>query len=389
MFDEQGRLIKGAGIIYDPALPGVWMADRARFHAWMARHRAAGSTHLAIGGFEPGPIYPGSEFDNPDMVNDPALFRAFIEELVTTPAADGQGFRLVLQLDGGGPNPRPRILATWRRLLDAIADYLRSCIVSAVWEIGACDWRSADYNFAVLWLADYRQRLPVEQRFLIGLHPAPGRCAWTSNPIQADDPLQGEESASLSASISPFPQFNGERLCGPHIDTLLFQAIPPDPRDDMSQCVITIVGIQLVCAQHGTDCWLDRVWDWLYRPVAGNNGWRKLPGTLLEDVAWPTWHAGAMAARLRGLGSKVLLSKETGKPVFEVPRDGTNPHERRLKAALVQAQASHVARVLAAAAGSASTLPFATQAANAVRDLADRLGVSIGFGNGLPSQEAQ
>ena len=99
-FDGNGRLIKGKGLVYDPALSGMWAQDRPTFERWLELHRRAGSTHLTIGPFDGGEIYGGSNIFSPNLVADPARLRDFVGELVHTPAADGLGFRLIVQLDG-------------------------------------------------------------------------------------------------------------------------------------------------------------------------------------------------------------------------------------------------------------------------------------------------
>lgn len=382
VFDDQGRLIKGKGLLYDPALPGVWMHDRARFDRWIDIHRANGTTHFVIGPFEGGEIYPGSEFSNPDMRADLGLFRAFIEELVTTPMADGKGARLVLEMDGGAAEIIERIHRYWKPQLDAIREFLPSCAISPGWElIRASDCTSYEFSYAAQWLGDYRRALQREfgLTFVMVAHKSPGRAAFSSNPVERDDPWQGDEPGCWLSH-------GGEEF-----DVEGFQFIPPG--DDAAGCVVDFVdnGVQLVCRQHGKECWLDRGWDSLYRLGAGNRGWRRVERWwALEVMAIRAWHEGKGMTAARSDASKVPVSPESGKPLYVPAYVPGGPHARRLGAALEQTHAQFVGRTVSAGARSADSRPFATVAADVIKtQLADRLGLSIGYGNGLPSQEAQ
>lgn len=291
---ETGRLIPGKGLVYDPALPAVWAHDYPRFQRWIELHRQADTTHLVIGPFHGGNIYPGVGVENPDFLNDPLALLAFVETLTETPAADGKGFRLIVQLDGGNPNPRPRIAREWPVILTALSGIDASCIVSPGWElIKASDWTSADFAYALQWLAEYRKA--HGSRWLIGAHMSPGRSAFSSNPVEPDDPWRGAEAECWTSH-------GGER-----IDVCLFQAIPPRVGDNPEQCVLSFTdgGVQLVCAQHGRDCWLDRTWDSLLRLGAGRRGWRQVPWVLFEHAAYPSWHEGARPEWARQTASQV------------------------------------------------------------------------------------
>lgn len=404
VFGPDGRLVKGKGILYDPAMPGVWLSDYERFRQWIRRHQQEGTTHLTFGPFEGGEIYPGSEFVNPDMLSDLALLRRFIEEIVTTPAADGKGFRVLLQLDGGAPNPRPRIDGYWKRVLDAIADFLPSCIVSPGWElIASSDWTSADYSYALLWLGRYRRQLQAERgiTFLVGAHLSPGRSAWTSNPIEASDPLQGAEAEC----------WTDPRYGGTEVDVFLFQFPPPHAYDRPGDCRVTVPnGRQMRCSQHDVGvpenesrCWMDRGWDSILRIGTGDGGaWRTIFWVAFETVAFVAWHEGTM--RVKGVemdatGAKAYEPDGLNKLPLPSLKDARGPHWKRLGTRLAQAQAAHLG--VHAVTGALMTTdgitgaqdgagtPFATTVANTIKtQLADRLGLSIGYGNGLPDEEA-
>lgn len=318
-YDSQRRLIKGKGLVYDPALSAMWANDRATFDRWLDLHRKAGSTHLTIGPFDGGEIYGGSNIFAPNLVADPPRLRAFVDELLHTPAADGRGFRLIIQLDGGRENPIPVINRDWPIIIDALRDLLSSCIVTPGWElITASPWRSSEYSYSLSML--YAMGVPI-----IGGHLSIGRSAWSSNPVEADDPAQGAE-------MECWRKWGGE-----HVKILLFQFEPPSAGDG-HRCHVSInADMELLCDVHlptqrpdgrmdGSACYLNRGFDSMLRVGTGFHNWRRMAWCAFETVAWPTWHDAAPASHAR-----------------------------------------HVATTIK-------------------RELADPLGLDIGFGNGLPNE---
>lgn len=283
-------------VLYDPALAGYWASAPDTFARLLNIHRQNGTTHIVIGPFEGGEIYPGAAISNPDFLSNLPQLHEYVRTLVTTPAADGLGFRVIVQLDGGGPSPRQRIHAHWAAILDTLREYTASIIVSPGWElIHASEWSSADYSYALKTLYTLRLSRPW---FPIAAHLSPGRSAWSSNPVEVDDPAQGAEAEC-------WVKWGGE-----HVDVFLYQAEPPDPRDNPEGCRITFSGVQLVCSQHTapdgkTTCWLDRTWDSLLRIGAGQRGWRKIPWVLFEHVAFPCYHFNASPEWARTTATQV------------------------------------------------------------------------------------
>ncbi len=119
------------------------------FDEWMTAQREAGSTHVAFGSFEGGYAYPGVPFPNPEWSQDAAAIRAFVLLVLNTPSADGLGFRPIIFLDGGGPNPRPRIDANWPVIFEALDGLWEYVIVVPAWEPVKGDWSSADVEYAL------------------------------------------------------------------------------------------------------------------------------------------------------------------------------------------------------------------------------------------------
>lgn len=311
------ELVKGKGLVYDPALSAMWEQDRPTFERWLELHRQAGSTHLTIGPFDGGEIYGGSGIFSPDLVSNPTRLREFIGDLVHAHAADGRGFRLIVQLDGGQANPIPVMDRDWPTIIDALRPYLDSCIVTPGWElIKASPWRSAEYSHALTLL--HALGVPI-----IGAHLSVGRSAWSSNPLEDDDPAHGAEAEC-------WQQWGGE-----HVKILLFQFEPPSDGEGESCHVSINADMELLCDVHlpvrrpdgkmdGSACYLNRAWDSILRLGTGYHGWRRMAWCAFETVAFPTWHEAAPAE-----------------------------HARRV----------------------AQTIK---------RELADPLGLDIGFGNGLP-----
>ena len=284
-YDDKGRLIKGKGLIYDPALSAMWATDRPQFDRWLELHRKAGSTHLTIGPFDGGEIYGGSNIFSPDLVGAPDRLREFVGDLLHAASADGRGFRLIVQLDGGQPNPRPVMARDWPTIIDALRPYLDSCIVTPGWElIKASPWRSAEYSHALKTL--HTLGVPI-----IGAHLSVGRSAWSSNPIEDDDPAQGAEAEC-------WKQWGGE-----HVKILLFQVDPSSA--PLATHHPRIVDHQVVCDVHGDGCYLNRAYDSILRIGTGFHGWRRMAWCAFETVAYPTWHEGAPSSHARDMATEI------------------------------------------------------------------------------------
>lgn len=234
--------------IFSPFIAGL---DDAGFDRWAGILRDNGSTHMTI-----APNISYSSFDYPvpgvQMLDKPDVFRAFVLKVLNTPSASGKGFCPIIMLDEGKVDPRTRIDAYWRPLLDAIKDLLPHCIVTPGWEvIKASEWRSSDLSYALEWLGGYG--IPH-----LWLHLSEGRAAGSSNPIEPDDPWQGAERDFWYTHGGQYPE------------GLLYQSYTIRNGDTIN------------CDPVADDCWLNRWTDVLIRVGNGVNGWRKMHLCLFE-----------------------------------------------------------------------------------------------------------
>jgi hypothetical protein len=273
-------------LIYTPNTFGAMAVGR--YDDWAARQRAAGLTHMVVGDFHPG-AYPGSPFDNPDM-RSPAKIREGLERILNTPSADGLGFTPIVMFDGGkydDSTPRERVDRDWPIILQGLTEGgrdLRPFIIPVPgWElITASEWTSADISYALEWMHAHGLTH-------IGVHNSPGRTAISSNPLEPDDPWQGNESGSLNS--------HG----GQWVELLLFQVDPPRPRDHVVNCDYH---------DESGGCWSNRWYDAVLRVGTGYHGWRLLRPVLFETVVYWEFHGepGADRAYARAVataGAKV------------------------------------------------------------------------------------
>lgn len=279
--------VKGEGLIYTPAIPALWRTDRARALRWLDVLSKMGNTHLVIGDFEGGPGY-GGMYEFPDYTVELGALREMVDDLTHLPAADGDGWRLMVQMDGGSDGYQER-MKKWPAIVEALAPFKASILWSPGWElIKASSWTSKDYGDGAALL---RQLIGPDA--LMIAHLSPGRNAFSSHPLEPDDPWKGSESACWKD-----PRFT--------FDAIFFQCDPPRPSDNIAQCRVRLGGKQLLCSQHadvirdgeivGTTCWLDRIWDSLFRTGAGNMSVPKLEKWILgETIVWRAWHEGADA----------------------------------------------------------------------------------------------
>lgn len=246
LHDKDGR------VIWTPALPGASAEVR---QDWYQRLRAGGCTHIPIGPFTPGPAYPGVSWSNPDWTQDATGIRGLVEELLSTDAGDGYGFRPVIFADGGDSDPRPRLgafLPVLRQALQGLEAYV---IWVPAWEPVVGAWRSSDVSWA---LCEMHQAAPG---VAIGYHGSPERLVGSSNPLEPDDPWQGGESVFYTSH------------CGEFIQIALYQ---------------TDHGMNIYedCNEDTEGCWLDRWQDYVRRIGGGLNGWRVLPLVGFETCAY-------------------------------------------------------------------------------------------------------
>ena len=138
---------------------------------------------------------------------------------------------------------------------EALGDDEKDCIVVPGWElIRASDATSADFSYAL-------EKLHHDGWSHIWAHLSPGRAAFSSNPIERDDPWQGGESECWKT--------HG----GQYVEGLLYQSEAVRPDDDK-------------CDPANDDCWLNRWEDVVPRLGAGMNGWRIVHLCYFEGPAY-------------------------------------------------------------------------------------------------------
>jgi hypothetical protein len=343
--DAEGRTV------WTPALPG---ASDAVWSEWTALLRANGCTHVMIGGFTGGPSYPGVEWSNPDLTQNAPALRALIERLLDTPAADGYGFRPVVFADNGDPrNPKPRldtVFPTLAQALEGLDDYV--IVVPAGWEPVVGAYTSAEVSYALQHWHAYRPRS------LIGYHGSPGRLVGSSNPGEPDDPWR---QWSWRRCINGVPALDehGREIwdtgSGIGDDAEADRAAHPTScglpgRWGGAEAAFyktaggEYIQIALYQTPHGRElyrdcseddesgsCWLNRWQDYVQRIGGGLNGWRVLKLVLFETCTYEFFHR---------------QTDDQGRPVE---------------------------------AGQCTTL------ADRGQRVAQKWGVQIGFGNGLPA----
>lgn len=280
MHDSQERVLFTA---FYAGLP----ADERK--EWLDLQRAAGSTHFAM---SPTAGYPGSPIPEFNLLGDPKAFVAMVREVLGTPSADGKGFTPILLLDGGDYGIRERIDQYWTAIRRELGDDEKDCIVVPGWElINASPVTSAEYSYAL-------EKLHADRWSHIWAHLSSGRAAFSSNPVEDDDPWQGGESDCWKS--------HG----GQYVEGLLYQSDAVRHKDDE-------------CDAKDDDCWLNRWEDVVPRVGKGMNGWRIVHLCYFEGPAYYFYRGETDAA-------------------------------------------------------------FARRIATAAKTLADKYGVRVGFGNGLP-----
>ncbi len=215
--DADGRRIWG------PALAGAPPEVRA---AWLARLASEGVTHVPVGPFDYGDVYPGVTWSNPDWTRDPGAIRQLIDELRRTPTVRGHGLIPVIFTDGGGRTPGPRLAVLYPTLEVALRGIEREVIVVP------CGWESYEWRprecYDAAWEA--RRRFP---QTILAWHSWVGRSNGASNDPynpnnddmwldapQPDGARYGAWTKFWDPSLSPFQMF-------------LYQAEPPRTLSDV------------------------------------------------------------------------------------------------------------------------------------------------------------
>jgi hypothetical protein len=248
--------------VWTPSLPGVLSRSDGSivWAEWAQLLGDCGATHVPIGGFDVGggPAYHAAdgartppETDNPDWRQSPAKVRALAEKLLSTPSADGKGFRPVIFLSGGALR-REIIDRQWPALAAALDGLQDSVIYVPAWEPVAGEATSRELSYAL-----ERGKALFGERSHWFLHLSPGRNDGASRPLEADDPWQGRASSFFA------------RHGGQFVEGLLFQT--PHGRAVTEPCARTLSGSD----SHGDGavypgaCWLKEFEDAVSRLGAG------------------------------------------------------------------------------------------------------------------------
>lgn len=272
--DSAGR------VIWTPSLPALPAELRAE---WLRIYAEAGGTHLPIGPFEPGEIYPGAGFFNPDWQSDPVAIRGLLDEIMATRTLRGHGMVPVIFVDGGGQRPAERLRVTVPTIKAAIHGIEPETVVLPCgWEPHAWTAREC-FDAIALW-----QSIPSSPRGppVLAWHGWPRRSNGASNdPFNPnnDDPWLGPRDPATGAAYGDGATFWRETP----FSMFLFQIAPPRTMAEAS-CGRTVA----IVDRDGTpgmgyaeDCWMNHFEDSLSRVGASTctDGIGRRP-----RCGWPT-----------------------------------------------------------------------------------------------------
>lgn len=237
---------------------------------WVKTLIAAGSTHIVIS--PTGGNYPGTPFQPFDVYGNPKAFVAEIRKLLATASADGKGLTPILMLDSGDAGFKQRVDAYWTAIRRELGDDEKDCIVVPGWElIRASTVTSAEFSYAL-------EKLHADGWSHIWAHLSPGRAAFSSNPVEPDDPWQGGESECWKT--------HG----GQYVEGFLYQSEAVRPDDDK-------------CDATADTCWLNRWEDVVPRLGNGMNGWRIVHLCYFEGPAYYYYRGQADSAFARRIAT--------------------------------------------------------------------------------------
>lgn len=245
----------GGLTVFDPAYCGLSGPQRSE---WMARKVGTGITHIVLA---PVFSYPVGGLPSFDLSGSPLTFRTYVEEVIAgslTPiiflsTGDGGSFETAVgHLDGSG-NLTPD--GYWTSFIPPLADLTPQCLWVPGWELVRGGWNSLQFSVGI-----QRMATLLQPNALMYAHLSPERGSFSSNPIEASDPWQGNEQDCWKRA-------GGELLTG-----LLYQA----PNE------ATHPGKLFDPAYP----WFDRWYEIMVRLGQGNVGWRKVDVHFFEYGAY-------------------------------------------------------------------------------------------------------
>lgn len=230
-------------VIWTPSLQALPPEIRAE---WLRIYVEEGGTHVPVGPFEPGEIYPGAGFFNPDWQQDPASIRAFLDELRATRTKHGYGLIPVIFVDGGGSHPASRLHITMPTIAEAIKGIEPHVIVLPTgWE--PHDWTAREQWDAIqLWMNKY------QNGSILAWHGWPGRSNGASNdPFNQHntDPWLADRDPETGAAYGDGSKFWQTTP----FDMFLYQIEPPRRMADANCGIIAAPGKGV----YPEGCWLD------------------------------------------------------------------------------------------------------------------------------------
>lgn len=211
-----GQLDSAGRRVWTAALPGAPLEVRA---AWLRQLAAAGATHVPIGPFEAGDVYPGVGWGNPDWTTDPSAIRTLVLDILNTPTTRGHGMVPVVFVDSGASNPRGRVARILPTLHTALAD-LQDVVIGV-----PCGWEPYEWRARECYDAAWEMRR-LFPSMVLAWHGWIGRSNGASNPPQADDPWLNRDTG-----FGGWDRFWDQRLSP--FSMLLYQAEPPRTQRDV------------------------------------------------------------------------------------------------------------------------------------------------------------
>jgi len=241
--DGQGR------VMFDVFYISLSDADR---EDWRKQKASAGLTHILLC---PNAGYPGSPIPSRDLRGQPAIFAGYVEEVVNA------GFFPIIFMTTGDTGTAADMDIYWPNLAAVLQPYQESLIVVPGFEVvgPGGGWTSKELSDSLQLL---KQLLP---NAMLGVHLQPERASGASNPLESDDPWQGDEPG--------FWRSHGGEL----VDVFLYQ---------------TGHGSSIL-----SDAWQERWIEVRDRLGVGGHTWKKVPCSFFETVAYDFYHGNCNESR--------------------------------------------------------------------------------------------